>query len=300
VRPVSFTGSGGLNLVGEERGHRGDPLAVLLHGGGQTLHSWGNTADVLAAGGWHAVSLDARGHGRSDWSPGGDYRLVSFASDVKHFVEGTSNGPPFLIGASLGGLTSILLAGEVAPGIAAGIVLVDIVPDMEPAGADRIREFMSANTATGFASLDEVAEAIAVYNPHRPRPTDLSGLTKNLRQRNGRWYWHWDPAFIDPSTELAPSEITDTARMHRAVDAIVDRGTPVMLLRGRTSDLVTPEKAAAFCDRYPTVEFVDISGAGHMVAGDRNDAFTEAVADFLDRRRPPTPSGSIEQAVTPP
>jgi len=286
VRPVRFTGAGGVNLAGEERGHLGDPLAVLLHGGGQTRHSWGTTAEVLAARGWHAVSLDARGHGRSDWPPDGDYRLVSFATDVQRFVESTADRPPFLIGASLGGLTAMLLDGEVAPGIAAGIVLVDIVPDMEQAGADRIREFMAANTADGFASLDEVAAAIAVYNPHRPPPTDLSGLTKNLRQRDGRWYWHWDPAFIDPSAGLAPSEITDTARLHRAVDAIVDRGTPVMLLRGRTSDLVTAEKAAAFCRRYPRVEFVDISGAGHMVAGDRNDAFTEAVADFLDRRRP--------------
>jgi len=286
VRPVRFTGAGGVNLAGEERGHLGDPLAVLLHGGGQTRHSWGTTAEVLAARGWHAVSLDARGHGRSDWPPDGDYRLVSFATDVQRFVESTADRPPFLIGASLGGLTAMLLDGEVAPGIAAGIVLVDIVPDMEQAGADRIREFMAANTADGFASLDEVAAAIAVYNPHRPPPTDLSGLTKNLRQRDGRWYWHWDPAFIDPSAGLAPSEITDTARLHRAVDAIVDRGMPVMLLRGRTSDLVTAEKAAAFCRRYPSVEFVDISGAGHMVAGDRNDAFTEAVADFLDRRRP--------------
>ena len=286
MRPVRFTGAGGVNLAGEERGHLGDPLAVLLHGGGQTRHSWGTTAEVLAARGWHAVSLDARGHGRSDWPPDGDYRLVSFATDVQRFVESTADRPPFLIGASLGGLTAMLLDGEVAPGIAAGIVLVDIVPDMEQAGADRIREFMAANTADGFASLDEVAAAIAVYNPHRPPPTDLSGLTKNLRQRDGRWYWHWDPAFIDPSAGLAPSEITDTARLHRAVDAIVDRGTPVMLLRGRTSDLVTAEKAAAFCRRYPSVEFVDISGAGHMVAGDRNDAFTEAVADFLDRRRP--------------
>ena len=286
MRPVRFTGAGGVNLAGEERGHLGDPLAVLLHGGGQTRHSWGTTAEVLAARGWHAVSLDARGHGRSDWPPDGDYRLVSFATDVQRFVESTADRPPFLIGASLGGLTAMLLDGEVAPGIAAGIVLVDIVPDMEQAGADRIREFMAANTADGFASLDEVAAAIAVYNPHRPPPTDLSGLTKNLRQRDGRWYWHWDPAFIDPSAGLAPSEITDTARLHRAVDAIVDRGMPVMLLRGRTSDLVTAEKAAAFCRRYPSVEFVDISGAGHMVAGDRNDAFTEAVADFLDRRRP--------------
>ena len=285
MRPVRFTGAGGVNLAGEERGHLGDPLAVLLHGGGQTRHSWGTTAEVLAARGWHAVSLDARGHGRSDWPPDGDYRLVSFATDVQRFVESTADRPPFLIGASLGGLTAMLLDGEVAPGIAAGIVLVDIVPDMEQAGANRIQQFMAEHARTGFASLEEVADAVAAYNPHRPRPTDLNGLRKNVRERDGRWYWHWDPAFVGGTADLPPTEISDTERLMDDVANIVDGGTPVMLVRGRVSDLVSEEKADQFRARFPAVEYVDVSGAGHMVAGDRNDAFTAAVVDFLDRHR---------------
>ena len=155
---------------------------VLLHGGGQTRHSWGGTANVLADKGWRAITLDGRGHGESDWSPEQDYRLSAFAGDVKAFVDDRLSRPPFLIGASLGGLTSILLAGEIAPGIARGIVLVDIVPDMEQAGADRIQQFMAEHAKTGFDSLEEVADAVAAYNPHRPRPSDLSGLRKNVRE----------------------------------------------------------------------------------------------------------------------
>ncbi len=278
-----FQGTGGIRLVGDERGEPEAPPVVLLHGGGQTRHSWGGTADALADKGWRAFTLDARGHGESDWSPEQDYRLSSFAGDVRAFVEGPLGRSPFLIGASLGGLTSILLAGEMAPGIARGIVLVDIIPDMEQAGADRIQQFMAANAATGFASLEEVADAVAAYNPHRPRPTDLSGLRKNVRERDGRWYWHWDPAFVGGTADLPPSEISDRPRLNGAVATIVAGGTPVMLVRGRVSDLVSEEKAAAFCERFPSVEFVDVSGAGHMVAGDRNDAFTAAVVDFLDR-----------------
>ena len=99
-----------------------------------------------------------------------------------------------------------------APGIARGVVLVDIVPDMEQAGANRIQQFMAEHALTGFASLDEVADAVAAYNPHRPRPTDLSGLRKNVRERDGRWYWHWDPAFVGGTADLPPSEIGDTDR----------------------------------------------------------------------------------------
>jgi pimeloyl-ACP methyl ester carboxylesterase len=285
VTTFEFEGVGGLRLVGDERGEPGNPTVVLLHGGGQTRHSWGGSATTLAERGWQSITLDGRGHGESDWAADQDYRLSSFAGDVKAFVETRLDRPPFLIGASLGGLTSILLAGELAPGIARGIVLVDIVPDMEQAGANRIQQFMAEHARTGFASLEEVADAVAAYNPHRPRPTDLNGLRKNVRERDGRWYWHWDPAFVGGTADLPPTEISETERLMDDVGHIVDGGTPVMLVRGRVSDLVSEEKAEQFRARFPTVEYVDVSGAGHMVAGDRNDAFTAAVVDFLDRHR---------------
>ena len=153
-RPVRVDGFGGVAIVGDERGPVDAPVALLLHGGGQTRHSWGGTATAVAKGGWRAVTLDSRGHGESDWASGGDYRLASFAGDVQHYIDAATDEPPFVIGASLGGLTAILLAGELAPGIARGIVLVDIVPDMEPAGADRIQAFMAENMASGYGSLD--------------------------------------------------------------------------------------------------------------------------------------------------
>jgi peroxiredoxin len=171
-----------------------------------------------------------------------------------------------------------------APGIARGVVLVDIVPDMEQSGANRIQQFMAEHALTGFATLDEVADAVAAYNPHRPRPTDLSGLRKNVRERDGRWYWHWDPAFVGGTADLPPTEIGDTERLMADVASIV-AGTPLLLVRGRVSDLVTEEKADEFRAAFPAAEYVDVSGAGHMVAGDRNDAFTTAVVDFLDRHR---------------
>jgi peroxiredoxin len=278
---VRFEGKDGIQLVGERRGNRGNALVVFLHGGGQTRHSWGGTAALVAQRGWQTLTLDARGHGESAWSEAGDYRLESFADDVRLVLAGLDE-PPVLVGASLGGLAAILLAGELAPGAVRGVVLVDIVPDMEEAGADRILAFMVDRVDAGFASLDEVAEAVAAYNPLRPRPTDLAGLRKNLRERDGRFYWHWDPRFINPDPGLGPEEIADVDRLHAATERMA-ADVPVLLVRGRVSDLVSAGRAAVFRARFPSIEFVDVSGAGHMVAGDRNDAFTAAVIDFLDR-----------------
>ena len=170
---------------------------MFLHGGGQTRHSWGGAAASVAGRGWQALTLDARGHGESDWSEDGDYRLVSFAEDLR-LVVAQLDQPPVLVGASLGGLTAMLLTGELAPGSARAVVLVDIVPDMEQAGAERIRAFMVERAYEGFGSLEEVADMVAAYNPHRARTADAEGLRKNLRERDGRFYWHWDPRFMDP------------------------------------------------------------------------------------------------------
>ncbi|KUI41551.1 peroxidase [Mycobacterium sp. IS-1590] len=275
-------GTGGVTIVAERIGDPTAPPVVFLHGGGQTRRSWGRAAAAVAARGWQAVTVDFRGHGESDWSADGDYRVTAFAGDVLEVLRRLPDRP-VIVGASLGGFTAMLLAGELAPGTVRAIVLVDIVPDMNPSGASRIHDFMAEKMASGFASLDEVADMIQQYNPHRPRPADLNGLKTNLRQRDGRWYWHWDPKFIDGTAALPPIEVTEVDRMHAAVDTILRNDVPMLLVRGQMSDLVTEQCAREFLGRFPDVEFVDVGGAGHMVAGDRNDLFAEAVVNFVVR-----------------
>jgi pimeloyl-ACP methyl ester carboxylesterase len=276
------SGLGGVRIVSDRQGDPNARAVVFLHGGGQTRRSWGRAAAAVAKRGWQAITIDLRGHGESDWSSEGDYRVVSFAADVAEVLRGLPP-KPVLVGASLGGFTSMLLAGELSPGIASAVVLVDIVPDMEQSGANRIHNFMSDRVESGFESLEEVADAIAEYNPHRPRPTDLEGLTTNLRRRGDRWYWHWDPQFISGTAAFPPFEVTDADRMHAAVAAILGSGVPMLLIRGQMSDLVSQERADEFLARFPQIEFTDVHGAGHMVAGDRNDVFAGAVLDFLGR-----------------
>jgi pimeloyl-ACP methyl ester carboxylesterase len=278
----STSGLGGVRIVADRQGDPQARAVVFLHGGGQTRRSWGRAASAVAKRGWQAVTIDLRGHGESDWSTEGDYRVVSFAADVAEVLRGLPP-KPVLVGASLGGFTSMLLAGEISPGIAGAVVLVDIVPHMEQSGANRIHNFMVDRVESGFESLEEVADAIAEYNPHRPRPTDLDGLTTNLRRRGDRWYWHWDPQFISGAAAFPPFEVTDPVRMDAAVAAILDSGVPMLLIRGQVSDLVSQERADEFLARFPQVEFTDVRGAGHMVAGDRNDVFAGAVLDFLAR-----------------
>ena len=281
-KPFSVNGVDGVRITADRLGDPDAPAVVFLHGGGQTRRSWGRAAAAVAERGWQAITVDLRGHGESDWSEDGDYRVTTFAGDVLEVLRQLPPRP-VIVGASLGGFTAMLLAGELSPTAVRAVVLVDIVPNMDPSGATRIHGFMNDRMESGFASLDEVADAIQEYNPHRPRPSDLDGLRTNLRERDGRWYWHWDPKFIDGTSALPPIEVTEVDRLYTAIDAILRSEVPKLLVRGQVSDLVTEERAAEFIARFPQIDFVDVGGAGHMVAGDRNDIFAGAVVDFLAR-----------------
>jgi pimeloyl-ACP methyl ester carboxylesterase len=284
--PTHLAGAGGLRLGADVGGPEDGPTVVLLHGGGQTRHSWAGTWRALVAAGYHAVSVDLRGHGDSAWPEDGDYSFEAFAGDVEAIVAGLP-APPVLVGASLGGLASLVAVGE-APQqeeIARALVLVDVAHRIEDEGRDRIGDFMTGNI-DGFASLEEAADAIAAYNPHRPRPTNLSGLAKNLRRRpDGRWVWHWDPRFVQGRFGSEDETRTLLLKPNKLSDAAEALRIPTLLVRGRSSDLLSDEGAREFLDLVPHAEFADVAGAGHMVVGDRNEVFNRAILDFVDRHR---------------
>jgi len=279
---VDLAGAGGVRLTADVFGSDGDPPVVLLHGGGQTRFAWGTTPNILAARGWLVYRVDLRGHGESDWVEDGDYSLWAFADDTRAIAAAMPE-LPVLVGASLGGLSSMIAIGESPEPIARALVLVDVAPTMEESGKERIGAFMREHVESGFGSLEEVADAIAAYNPHRPRPTDLSGLQKNVRLRDdGRWFWHWDPRFMT----LSPDETRASfASSDRLKDAARNLDIPTLLVRGRMSDLLSEEGAKELLELAPHAEYVDVAGAGHMVAGDRNDLFNDAIVRFLDRLR---------------
>jgi pimeloyl-ACP methyl ester carboxylesterase len=278
VRPtrLSLTGSGGLPLAADRWGDPDAPAVLFLHGGGQTRHAWAGTCRSLAAAGHCCVALDQRGHGESGWAPDGDYALDAFVADLEAVLVALAR-PPVVVGASLGGLATLLAAGESDDFRGRAVVLVDVAPRLEPEGTGRIIRFMTGRP-DGFASLEEAADAVAAYTRQRAPRRDLESLKKNLRQSaDGRWRWHWDPAFLGPG---GPSALLDRERLLAAARGLA---RPALLVRGRESDVLSEEGAAELVAALPDAELVDVSGAGHMVAGDRNDAFTRAVSDFVRR-----------------
>ena len=279
VKGIEFVGSNGLRLRADVAGPDKGPPILFLHGGGQTRHAWRRALQILGNKGWRAIAIDSRGHGESEWDPNGDYGVDALCEDLCTVVQALDT-KPVLVGASMGGHTA-LIAQATSGNLARALVLVDVVPQLETQGVQHIIDFMTARP-DGFSNLDEVADAVAAYTPNRSRPRDPQGLVKNLRlAENGRWYWHWDPKFIQTDAMERQARILNIRDRMQAAAAHIT--VPVLLVRGAESDVVSAEGVNALKAQIPQLETIDIPDAGHMVAGDKNDHFLSGMLDFLER-----------------
>jgi pimeloyl-ACP methyl ester carboxylesterase len=284
---ATFIGAAGNRLVADMYGESGPPV-LLLHGGGQTRHAWAKTAEAIARKGYTAYALDQRGHGDSEWLANGAYAFTDFAADAKVVAAELARRTgvkPIAIGASLGGIASLLAEGqserEGGGKVFSALVLVDITPRVDHTGVAKVLGFMRANAGQGFGSIAEAAQAVADYLPQRPRPKSHEGLKKNLRlSPDGRWRWHWDPRFLDGPRAAGANRHALEATLVEAARRIQ---IPALLVRGASSELVKEAHAKEFLELVPHADYVDVSGARHMVAGDRNDHFAAAVLSFIER-----------------
>ncbi|NII12106.1 alpha/beta hydrolase [Oleiagrimonas sp. C23AA] len=264
----------GVRLAWRELGPRQQRSVLFAHGFGQTHQAWAGSMQALADTGMHCVGFDARGHGLSDRQPGGDYAMRTFIDDLDAMARAQAQ-PPVLIGASMGGLLGLAVAGECSSPPFSALVLVDITPRWRPEGVARILSFMRAYP-DGFASLEEAAEAVAAYMPHRAATKTHAQLSPLLREgADGRLRWHWDPALLDTVAEQGE------AHQPRLMEAARAIRMPVLLLSGGRSEVVGEDHVQEFMQLVPHARHVQLPAATHMVAGDANDAFTREITKFV-------------------
>ncbi len=279
---LCFELANGITIAADAYGNPAQQPVILLHGGGQTRRAWGGAAEALAGMGFYAISMDLRGHGESSWDPQGNYEPTDFVGDLLKVISRLEQ-IPVLVGASMGGITSLLAITSTDEPVARGLVLVDVTPRLQKDGVVRVIDFMRGD-GDGFGSLDEAADAVARYLPHRSRPKDLTGLARNLRQgADGRYRWHWDPKILEVWDPASYTKEEGDEIIQQRLDAAARLTVPTLLIRGRMSDVVTEEEAREFLGIASHAEYVDLAGAAHMVAGDKNDIFIEVVSEFIQK-----------------
>jgi pimeloyl-ACP methyl ester carboxylesterase len=248
-------------LVWQDR----DPELVLLHGGAQNAHTWDTVAMALDR---PLVAIDLPGHGHSDGPgdrPAGPVDPYGNAADVAAAVRALAPAAQAVVGMSLGGLTAIALSAD-APELVRRLVLVDVLPGIKEQRARHITDFTGGPPS--FASLDELLERTARFNPARSRSSLRRGILHNAEQQaDGTWVWRWARHRPAPAQgSPAPSSGTRFEQLWEALSAVT---VPVLLARGMRPDSVLDDDGEReLRRRLPSAQVVHVEGAGHSLQGD--------------------------------
>jgi len=245
----------------------GDPELVLLHGGAQNAHTWDTVAMAMDR---PLVAIDLPGHGHSDGPgdrPQGQLSAQGNAVDVAAAVRQLAPRARAVVGMSLGGLTTIALTAE-APELVRKVVLVDILPGTRSERSRHITDFVTGPPS--FASLDELLQRTAQFNPSRSRSSLRRGILHNAEQQaDGTWVWRWarhrPPA--SPADPARPE--ASTVRYDQLWEAVSSITVPLLLARGMRPDSVLgDEQEEELRRRLPSAKVVHVAEAGHSLQGD--------------------------------
>jgi len=256
-------------------GTAGRPPVVFLHGGGLNAHTWDLVCASLKRE-WHCLALDQRGHGESEWSPEMDYATESHAGDLDAFVGALGLERFVLIGMSLGGVNALAWAGRHSRRLA-GLVLIDVGPEIRTEGVRKIAAFTSE--ATPLDSVEHYVERALRFNPRRNRDLLRRSLLHNLRRMpDGRWMWKYDQRHRGK----APDPEAYARRRDLLWSAVDGVECPTLVVRGAQSDVFHDEDAERLAGRLRQGRWVRIEGAGHTVQGDNPAGLLVSLREFLD------------------
>lgn len=268
-----YVEANGLKFHYLDWGNHADPPLVLLHGVGQTCHTWDLFAAAMSPH-FHVMAFDQRGHGDTDWAADKDYSRRSMVKDAEGFTTALGLDRFFLTGMSMGGANSLSFTAN-NPDRVEALVVVDVGPRVENKGVQNIRNFMK--DFREFDSLDEAAAVIHKFNPRRPLEIIRKyTVVYNLKQLpSGKWTWKYDTYFSEGHSRI------DVKQMQQELSQEVKKiACPTLLVKGAESDVLSLDGARLLQTAIPGSEFALVAGAGHSVMGDNPPGFEAAVREF--------------------
>jgi pimeloyl-ACP methyl ester carboxylesterase len=257
-----------------EWGEPSAPPVLLLHGVTGHARTWDGEARALAER-YRVLALDQRGHGDSDPAPDGDYSTDSLVGDVAAFADALALPPVRLVGLSLGGRVAIAFAARHAAAVER-LVVIDIGPELPPAGAGRVGMLM-AGSPERFASVEDAVAHARAGNPRYDDALLRHRVVHAVRPLPGGGYtWKYDRAIRDAVRAGRWRDGLDLWPLWKTL------ACPTVIVRGAESDILTGDIAGRMLASQPRARLVEVVGAGHTVPGDRPAEFLAALREFLD------------------
>jgi pimeloyl-ACP methyl ester carboxylesterase len=273
-------GAHGLQLHLLEWSTEGVPL-VLLHGVGNEAHLWDDFVPAVADH-YRVLAFDQRGHGDSDWDPEARYDAQSMADDLEAVLAVMAIDRFVLVGFSMGGRVAMTFAGR-HPERLAGLVIIDIGPEIDARGVSRISNEMSTNRAPVFANVDEYTAMLSLNYPAGQPHAIRRMATHGLRQReDGLFELKMDPKLRGERPQDAAAVAKEEAFIKLQWDALANVPCATLVVRGAASDILSPEIADKMVDEVlKNGQLAVVPQAAHSVMTDNPKGFEEAVCGFV-------------------
>jgi pimeloyl-ACP methyl ester carboxylesterase len=238
------------------RGAPGHPIVMMIHGLAGQAHVFDVIAAHLAAK-YHVYCLDVRGRGESAWGPAEGYGVDTYVQDLEAVRAALGIQHFTLVGTSMGGIITINYAPRY-PERVDKVVINDIGPEIDPAGLQRILQYVG-HAPEMFADLKSVVKYYREnYGPmveHLPEDQVADFARWNVRKSDsGVYVWKMDPAVRAGG---APPPSMDQW------EAVGKIACPALILRGANSDVLSRATAQRMLTTMPNARLVEIPEVGH-------------------------------------
>lgn len=235
------------------------PPILCLHGLTRNSRDFAQFAERYA-GDWRIIAPDFRGRGLSEWDPQPDnYQPPVYAADVLQLLDLLQAPRAIFVGTSLGGLVTMALAAF-APQRIAATVLNDVGPELDPAGIERIGTYVGKPVS--FESWGQAATSLG--DAHRARHPNYAAADweryarRICRESDGKIVFDYDMAIAENFRAAQAAPPIDAWPYFHALSA-----SPLLIIRGQRSDLLTAEAARAMAGAHPDAALVTVPDVGH-------------------------------------
>lgn len=264
------TGGGGITLHVEETGPRSGQSILFINGYSTSGRGWIYQTDSQLADDFHLVTMDTRGHGRSEKPDDAYDDPQLWAADVQAVIDELELGNPVLVASSLAGvfvsdylsvhgeddLAGINLVGanswlgsDTANSVT-GADFLELIPAME-----------STDAAEANAAIDELWRRI----PYEPLSTK-------------------DHYFMVGVTIQTPPDVRAQI-LRRTVspeDLYRSIEVPVLISHGEEDSIILPEAARRHADLFPNARTAMYSELGHTPFLETPSRFNRDLREFVD------------------
>jgi len=278
-----WSSSDGLSLYARDYAAAAGPAklpVIAIHGLTRNSADFNAIAPLIAQSGRRVLALDIRGRGQSDRAPDPmTYQPPVYAQDVLALMRDLGIERAVFLGTSMGGLITMAVAA-VRSKVVAAAILNDIGPEVSPVGLARIAAYAGEPIEIG-SWADAAAYVRKINEVAMPHYSDADWDVFARRTfrigTEGTPIPDYDPDIMAPiraagARALVPNLWPFFSRLAK--------GRPVLLVRGETSDLLSPEIAAKMRKRAPKMDFVEVPGIGHAPMLDESEA-KAAIFPFL-------------------